>query len=178
MRGFTLIELIVVIVVLGILSVVAAPKFIDLSSDAEKAMAKSVASALQSGIKMTQYYWLIQGQGSRLDSVPGLSTSDAVFNSEGYLLDIADKRRGAESGTVTTLTTGACGRIWNAILDHSPSLSSLRGRGSSPEYYRDEEGVFYFARNASDTTCYYALMSDNSIVIEYNAVNGTVTYTD
>ncbi|GAC16547.1 prepilin-type N-terminal cleavage/methylation domain-containing protein [Aliiglaciecola lipolytica] len=35
--GFTLIELIIVIVILGILSVVAAPKFINLSSDANQA---------------------------------------------------------------------------------------------------------------------------------------------
>jgi MSHA pilin protein MshA len=35
--GFTLIELVVVIVILGVLSVIAAPRFINLSSDAKKA---------------------------------------------------------------------------------------------------------------------------------------------
>jgi len=47
-NGFTLIELIIVIVILGILAVTAAPRFIDMSSDANKAVLKSLGGAMKS----------------------------------------------------------------------------------------------------------------------------------
>lgn len=48
-KGFTLIELVIVIVILGILAATAAPKFIDLTGDARSAVMQGLEGALNSG---------------------------------------------------------------------------------------------------------------------------------
>lgn len=57
--GFTLIELIAVVVILGILAATAIPKFVDLSNDARKAKLAAAAGALSSASAMAHGKFLV-----------------------------------------------------------------------------------------------------------------------
>lgn len=63
-KGFTIIELVVVILLLGILTATALPRFMDITDEAHGAVVDAVEGSLRTGIALFHAQWLAQAQPS------------------------------------------------------------------------------------------------------------------
>ena len=108
MKGFTLIELIIVIVVLGILSVTAAPRFIDVSDDAKNATTRTIMANFKQATQLAFLKWNTSGQSSPiLVNNRSISMSDVGFPQP------------------TTDDNAGCIALWEDLMDSSLTVTSF-----------------------------------------------------
>ncbi|GDY26478.1 prepilin-type N-terminal cleavage/methylation domain-containing protein [Agarivorans sp. Toyoura001] len=82
-QGFTLIELVIVIIILGILAVTAAPKFLNLQTDARASTVKGLEGAVKGGANLIYSKAAIAGIEASSGDVSGANSTD-VSTTLGY----------------------------------------------------------------------------------------------
>ena len=79
--GFTLIELVVVIVILGLLAATALPKFINVTNNARIASLQGVAGGLRSAASLAQAQYVLNGINTAVTITMGATPVDVLSES-------------------------------------------------------------------------------------------------
>lgn len=83
-KGFTLIELVIVVVLLAILASVALPRFLDITDSAHEANVSGTSGALGSAISISHAKWLASGQPTSAAPIAGLDITRSSHADTGF----------------------------------------------------------------------------------------------
>jgi len=155
--GFSLIELIIVVTILGLLAVTALPRFLDVTEEAEIANIEGMAGGFATGVSLVRAQWEAEGR-------PTVSGENSVWY-DGVRLYLTEEDRdnnvapgyplGVSAGLNTTMSAATCASVWDGLLQNPPSLTSVIAAAGDNRYFAGVNGgdcVFYLARTLTQDT--------------------------
>lgn len=165
--GFTLIELIIVIVALGILAVSAAPKFVDLTDDANHAVIQTYAANLQKAVKDANLRWQISGSPGRIQNLQGFSDNTLDMSTLGWPIGL---NKGSANDNIGRGNAG-CNALWNYLLIDALGTNTNTTQPFQSYRHSGNKSCSFVYRGNGDTTARTAA----KLGVLYNSVNGSVS---